>query len=295
MGLFSNLFSRPSSKGGSGFSLKDIFFKTDETLYKTLEERLIAADTGLDLTREIVTKLRTIVTEQHLREPDDIKKALRAELRSILRDGTLALSGPTLLFIVGVNGVGKTTTIAKLATLLKQDHSVLLVGADTFRAAATEQLTVWAERVGVDIVKGQPASDPAAVLFDGMTKASARSIDLVIADTAGRFHNKDSLMRQLEKMKRIAVEKFPPYRFVPLLVLDATVGQNGFEQAKVFTETVSVSGVVLSKFDASAKGGVVFAVNRSLNLPVLFAGTGEKATDIITFDPDAFVAAVVGE
>ncbi|MEK6793225.1 MAG: signal recognition particle-docking protein FtsY [Spirochaetota bacterium] len=290
MGLF-DAFKRTGTK--KGFSLRDIFTRIDGSLYQTLEERLVDADAGPDTAREIVSLLKAAVDTKKLRESDAVRAELAAILKQMLHTGTLAIDGKTLLFIVGVNGVGKTTSIAKLASWIKPTTVPLLVAADTFRAAAIEQLDEWATRISVPIVKGQPAGDPAAVLFDALTSAKAKNIDCVIADTAGRFHNKEGLVRQLMKMKTIAVERFPEFRFVPLLVLDATVGQNGFDQAKVFFEALAVQGIILSKFDSSAKGGILFAISRRLSIPVLFIGTGEKPSDISPFNAASFVDGIV--
>lgn len=290
MGLF-DVFKRSGTK--KGFSLRDIFTRIDETLYRTLEERLVEADAGPDTAREIVTMLKAAVEAKKLRESDAVRAELASILKGMLIPGTLDISGKTLLFIVGVNGVGKTTSISKLAAFIKPTKTPLLVAADTFRAAAIEQLDEWANRLSVPIVKGQPAGDPAAVLFDALTSAKAKNIDCVITDTAGRFHNKEGLVRQLIKMKTIAVERFPEFRFVPLLVLDATVGQNGFDQAKVFFEALAVEGIILSKFDSSAKGGILFAISRRLSIPVLFIGTGEKPADLSAFNAAAFVDDIV--
>lgn len=278
------------------FTLSDLFSKNlNEAFYAELEARLLAADTGIELTKTLVTELRNELEKEKTVTPESAKERFRTILLRLFVDEPFAIDGKTLLFIIGVNGVGKTTTIAKLANRYKNAHTTLLVAADTFRAGAIEQLDIWARRIGVPIVKGQEGGDPASVLFDALTKAQNANIDLVIADTAGRFHNKEHLMRELAKMKRIAVEKFPSFKFIPLLAIDTNVGQNGFEQAKLFLDELGAKGAILAKFDATGKGGIAFAINTYLSLPIFFVGTGETLDDISAFDKRAFVASILDE
>ncbi len=257
------------------------------------EKTLIKGDVGYDLTKEIITKLREQVATQKITTTIEARALLRSILISCFSQKKLDLQKKSLLFIVGVNGVGKTTSIAKLANYIKGNFSVLLAAGDTFRAAAIEQLSTWAKRVGIDIVKGQQGGDPASVIFDAMTKAKANDIDVVIVDTAGRFHNQENLVKQLEKMKRIATERFAEYKFTPILVLDANVGQNGVEQAKVFSNSLDVDGVMLAKLDSSSKGGIALSINYYLSLPIFYYGCGEKLEDIREFDTEAFVDSIL--
>lgn len=283
------------AKPKQAFSLAWLFRKgISDAFYEELSRALIEADSGVDLTREVVKELKARVEEKRLTDPDAVRKEFRDILEGVFLPSDFSFSGNTILFIVGVNGVGKTTSIAKIANMLKEKHSVILGAADTFRAAAIEQLEMWAERLSLPIVKGQQGGDPASVLFDAVTKARTKAHDLVIIDTAGRFHNKEHLVRQLTKMMSVAREKFSDYRLLPLLVLDANVGQNGFEQAKVFLENCAVEGVMLAKFDATAKGGVAFAVNKYLSLPIMSVGVGEKPENIKRFDKNEFLDNVLG-
>ena len=205
----------------------------------------------------------------------------------------MELKEKNILFIVGVNGVGKTTTIAKLSNLLKKEHNIIIAASDTFRAAAIEQLEEWANRLSVSIVKGQQAGDPASVLFSALDKAKSINADIVIVDTAGRFHNQDNLIRQLEKMKKISTERFSEFNFIPILVLDANVGHNGIEQAKVFTDSLNIEGAIVSKMDSSAKGGVAISVAYYLSLPIFYLGYGEKVDDFKEFDIENFVDSIL--
>ncbi|MBI1843910.1 MAG: signal recognition particle-docking protein FtsY [Actinobacteria bacterium] len=270
--------------------------KIDPETWVELEEALIRADVGATLTASLIEELRDQVTALGLTESADLIERLKADIKARLfvddRSLHLADVGPSVWLFVGVNGVGKTTTIGKLASREHADgRSVLLAAGDTFRAAAVEQLGMWAARAGVDVVRGGEGSDPSAVIFDAIQRAAARGVDLVMADTAGRLHTKVNLMEELKKVRRVA-EKPPGNVTEVLLVLDATTGQNGLTQAREFAEAVEVTGVVLTKLDGSAKGGIVLAIQSELGIPVKLVGLGEAAADLVAFDPDEFVEAL---
>jgi len=272
--------------------------QVDDALFEELEETLILADVGVQTTRRLLDGLRQRVAAGELRTPDDVVEGLRDAVGEVLagRDRSLDRgTGPaTVWLFVGVNGVGKTTTIGKVAAAERgAGRSVLLAAADTFRAAAADQLALWGERARVEVVRGAEGGDPAAVVFDAVQRAAARGIDLVLADTAGRLHTKTNLMAELEKVRRVAARPPADLREV-LLVLDATTGQNGLAQARVFADAVQVTGVVLTKLDGSAKGGIVIAVEAELGVPVKLVGVGEGVDDLVPFDPVAFVDAVLG-
>jgi fused signal recognition particle receptor len=267
------------------------FDPADEDAWERLEEALIAADVGVPATAELVRRLeaRPDVTE--------LGAALAEEIAALLPDpGTLAVADrPSVLLVVGVNGTGKTTTIGKLAQRLREHgHSVLLAAADTFRAAAEEQLEIWARRAGADFVGGQRGSDPAAVAFDAVAAAQARGHDVVIVDTAGRLHTQTNLMEELAKVRRVIEQKLEHAPHETLLVIDATTGQNGLQQARLFTDAVGVTGVALTKLDGSAKGGIAVAIGHELGLPVKLIGVGERLEDLRPFDPQDFATALVG-
>jgi fused signal recognition particle receptor len=259
-----------------------------------VEETLIAADVGASLAADVVDRAR------RRREAGGAEAAVRGELAALLvpREGTWMPrpstdGGPAVVLVVGVNGTGKTTTIGKLAARYSADgRSVILAAADTFRAAAIEQLRIWADRAGVAVVAHAPGADPGAVVFDAIDAAVARGADIVIADTAGRLHTKSNLMDELRKVRRIIDRRLPGATPETLFVLDATTGQNGLAQAKAFHEAVGLTGIVLTKLDSTARGGIVFAIEDALKVPVRFVGVGEKTTDLLPFDPDAFVAAL---
>lgn len=270
--------------------------KIDPETWVELEEALIRADVGATLTASLIEELRDQVTTLGLTDSADLIERLKADIKARLfvddRSLRLADTAPSVWLFVGVNGVGKTTTIGKLASREHADgRSVLLAAGDTFRAAAAEQLGMWAERAGVDVVRGAEGSDPSAVIFDAIQRAAARGVDLVMADTAGRLHTKVNLMEELRKVRRVA-EKPPGNVTEVLLVLDATTGQNGLTQAREFAEAVEVTGVVLTKLDGSAKGGIVLAIQSELGIPVKLVGLGEAAADLVAFDPDEFVEAL---
>jgi fused signal recognition particle receptor len=265
---------------------------TDETWDK-LEELLIRADVGVETTVYLVDRLRQRARDEAILQADELQKALREELRALLPDAApLNLGGRErdVLLVVGVNGSGKTTSIAKMAhRWQRMNRRVLLAAADTYRAAAGEQLDIWARRVGADIVKGPQRGDPGAVVFDALQAARSRDKDLIIVDTAGRLHTQYNLMSELQKVRRVAANKVDGAPHETLLVLDATTGQNALSQARHFQEAVEVTGIVLAKLDSTAKGGMVFAIARELELPIRFVGTGETLEDLAPFDPNAFV------
>ena len=267
---------------------------TDE-LYDDLEEQLILADTGADVAMRLVEELRQEVRRKHLKTGADALEALKGIIREMLRaDGEMQLSGrPAVVLVIGVNGVGKTTSIAKLAHLYKQQGKrVMLAAGDTFRAAAAEQLCVWAERADVPVVKHNEGADPAAVLFDAVQSAAARGYDMVICDTAGRLHNKKNLMDELSKISRVVHKACGTASVETLLVLDAITGQNAISQASQFIDAAGATGIVLTKLDGTAKGGAVISIKAKLGLPVRFVGVCEGMDDLMEFDPDAFVDAL---
>ncbi len=270
---------------------------TDDT-WDDLEEALLRADVGVGLTTELIDELREQVKTESLTTPDQVLDALKGELLERLEgvDRSLVLDPrpgePCVWLFVGVNGVGKTTTIGKVgARQIADGHSVVMAAGDTFRAAAAEQLEQWADRVGADLVRGAEGGDPSSVIFDGVQRAAARGADLVLADTAGRLHTKVNLMEELRKVRRVA-DRPPGHVSEVLLVIDATTGQNGLTQARQFTEAVEVTGVVLTKLDGSAKGGIVLAIQNDLGLPVKLVGLGETAADLVDFDAEEFIEAL---
>jgi fused signal recognition particle receptor len=275
--------------------------KIDPELLTKLENVLLAADIGPRTTHQILEAVRQKLDRHALHTASDLKAELRNQLLHVLRtlpspDGSSAPARklhPHVIFVVGVNGTGKTTTIGKLAHRLRQDgRSVVLAAGDTFRAAAIEQLAVWASRTGAEIIKTKSGGDPAAVVYDALTSARARNADIVIVDTAGRLHTKSNLMAELDKMKRTAAKIVPGAPHDVLLVMDATTGQNGLAQAREFTATAGVTGIVLTKLDGTAKGGIVVAITRELGLPVRYVGTGETLEDLVPFDAETFVSSL---
>ncbi len=270
------------------------FDKLDDEFYDQLEEALILADVGVDSATDAVEKLRKKVKERLLTRADEVKDALRAILAEKLEVGDAALNlstTPSIVLFIGVNGVGKTTSIGKLAAQLKAEgKKVLLCAGDTFRAAAADQLEIWADRAGVDIIRQHEGADPGAVLFDALQAAKARGVDVVLCDTAGRLHNKQNLMNELAKLRKIIARECPDSVCETLLVLDATTGQNGLVQARTFKETAGLTGIILTKLDGTAKGGIVIAIAQELQVPVKFVGVGEGIDDLKPFDAREFTA-----
>ena len=273
------------------------FTGENEEFFDDLEETLILADAGVDTATEAVERLRALVRERGLRGGEEVQAAfveIMADYLTFEEMGLRLNTKPSVILMVGVNGVGKTTTIGKLARRYTDEgKKVLLAAADTFRAAAAEQLTVWADRAKVNIVRHEEGSDPAAVVFDAIAAAKARGMDIIIVDTAGRLHNKQNLMNELAKMRKIIDRECPDAAKETLLVLDATTGQNGLIQARQFKETAGLTGIVLTKLDGTAKGGIVFAIAQELGVPVKFAGMGEGIDDLQPFDAKAFTEAMV--
>jgi fused signal recognition particle receptor len=267
----------------------------DRSTLDDLEATLIGADLGTTTTHEVLEKLRDKADRKQIKDVNELKRLLKEELLTILtstssRPVTKVDGTPEVIIVVGVNGTGKTTTIGKLAQVFRaQGKTVLLCAADTFRAAAIEQLEIWGQRTGTEVIKTKAGGDPSAVLFDALQSAMSRKTDYVIVDTAGRLHTKQNLMLELEKMKRTAQRIVPGAPHETLLVMDATTGQNGLQQARQFTQSSGVTGIVLTKLDGTAKGGVVVAISRELGLPVRYVGVGEKAGDLLPFDPREFV------
>jgi fused signal recognition particle receptor len=267
----------------------------DRNTLDDLEATLIGADLGTKTTEQLLTTLREKADRKQIADVTELKSLLKQEVRNVLLRANVqpvqTVDGePEVIMVVGVNGTGKTTTIGKLANVFRADgKNVLLCAADTFRAAAIEQLEVWGDRTGTEVIKTKPGGDPAAVLFDALQAAKARNLDYVIVDTAGRLHTKSSLMTELEKMRRTAQRIITGAPHETLLVVDATTGQNGLQQAKLFTESAGVTGIVLTKLDGTAKGGIVVAISNELGLPVRYVGVGEKAGDLLRFDAEAFV------
>lgn len=280
--IFSNL--------GFGSELNDDF-------YDELEESLILADTGMDVTLELVEELRSRVKAEHIKTVEEARSCMVEIIAEAMDagDNTLDLSTkPSVVLFIGVNGVGKTTTIGKIGAQLKADSKkVLFCAADTFRAAAAEQLTIWSDRAGVDIVKQHEGADPAAVVFDAITAAKARNAHVILVDTAGRLHNKQNLMNELNKISRVVDRELPGAARETLLVLDATTGQNGLIQAKQFKEAAGITGIVLTKLDGTAKGGIAIAIAKELGVPVKYAGIGEGIDDLKPFDAREFAQALI--
>ena len=273
------------------------FSEIDDDFYDELEESLILADLGVETSTKATDRLRKVIRERRLKTPDEAKEALKEILAEMLSVGDTALNlstTPSVMLVIGVNGVGKTTTIGKIATqLVKQGKKVLLVAGDTFRAAAADQLEIWAGRAGADLVRQHEGADPASVVFDGIQAARARNVDVIIVDTAGRLHNKTNLMNELNKISRIVERELPDAAKEVLLVLDGTTGQNGLIQAKQFKEIAGVTAMAVTKLDGTAKGGIVIAVSDALQIPVKFVGVGEQADDLMPFVARDFVEALI--
>lgn len=277
----------------------------DDALFDELEELLISADIGVATAFEILESVREGISRKEIDDLQALKDAIRRKLLEILVssnrkgvDSEVSISigaQPYVLMVVGVNGVGKTTTIGKLAQRIKSEgNKVLICAADTFRAAASDQLEIWAQRSGVEIVQQKQGTDPAAVLFDALRAAKARDVDVLIVDTAGRLHNKANLMSELEKMKRVASKEIPDAPHETLLVIDAVTGQNGLEQARQFTKIADVTGIVLTKLDGTAKGGIAVAISKELGLPIRYVGVGEGVNDLLVFDPQKYIDGLFG-
>ena len=299
MGFFDKIFSGLSKTRNNMEELEELFqgYAPDsEDFYDELEELLVLSDVGAATAERVVYLMRKKTWEDRFRKGDEARRGLIQVLTKLLDAGDTALkleTKPSVILMVGVNGVGKTTTTGKLAHQLKEEgKKVMLVAGDTFRAAAAEQLGIWAERSGADIVRHEEGSDPAAVVFDGISAAKARGCDVVIIDTAGRLHNKANLMNELAKIRRIIDRELPEADVETLMVLDATTGQNGLIQAKQFLETAGLTGIVLTKLDGTAKGGIVFAIANDLKLPVKYVGVGEGMDDLIPFNAENFVTAL---
>lgn len=299
MGLFDKMFSGLAKTRDNMIQLEELFqdYAPDsEQFYDDLEEMLIMSDVGIETAEKIVAGMRKLTWEKRFRKGYEAREGLIEYLSKMLTADGLELdltTKPSVILMVGVNGVGKTTTIGKLSAQLKADgKNVLLCAADTFRAAAAEQLEIWAQRSGVDIVRHEEGSDPASVVFDSMNAAKARHKDVVIVDTAGRLHNKQNLMNELAKIRRVIERELPDAAVETLMVLDATTGQNGLIQAKEFLNTAQLTGIVLTKLDGTAKGGIVYAIANELKLPVKYVGVGEGIDDLIPFDPKSFTEAL---
>ncbi|HEO8422540.1 signal recognition particle-docking protein FtsY [Niallia sp. FSL W8-0635] len=295
-------FKEGLSKTRNNFSdkvndLVSRYRKVDEDFFEELEEILIGADVGFETVMELIDELKNEVKRKNIQDPKEVQDVISEKLVAIYQNGeeesstiNMQADGLTVILFVGVNGVGKTTTIGKLAHKYKEEgKKVLLAAGDTFRAGAIEQLEVWGERVGVDVIKHSEGSDPAAVMFDAVQAAKSRDADILLCDTAGRLQNKVNLMKELEKVKRVIEREVPGAPHEVLLVLDATTGQNALVQAKTFKETTNVSGIVLTKLDGTAKGGIVLAIRNELHIPVKFVGLGEKMDDLQSFDPERYV------
>ena len=273
-----------------------VFVKVDEELFENLEEALIMADLGFETSTYIIEELRKNVKLKHITDGNEVKKELQSVISQILKEQDFSMhldTAPAVILVIGVNGVGKTTSIGKIAMHYKSmGKKVLLAAADTFRAAAIDQLDVWAQRSGCEIIKHQENSDPAAVVFDACAAAKARGADVLICDTAGRLHNKKNLMAELEKINRVISRELPGAARETLLVLDATTGQNAVSQAKLFGEAADITGIVLTKLDGTAKGGIVIAISKEQQIPVKFVGVGEGIDDLQEFNPEDFARAL---
>ena len=294
-----SIFEKQSFFGRLSKKIGDIIMfrpTPDEEMIDELEEELIISDLGIDTTLRITERLRDDIRHERLADADAVKVKIASIVAEMLDKGDrLALCSdiPLVIMLIGVNGVGKTTTIAKLAHMLKKEgKSVLLIAADTFRAAAAEQLSIWGERVGVPVIKHKEGADPSAVIFDGLAAARARNIDVVICDTAGRLHNKKNLMNELSKMNKVIDREFPGAARETLLVLDATTGKNAVSQAKEFSEVADLTGIVLTKLDGTAKGGIVVTIADEFDLPVKFIGLGEGLDDLKVFSPQDFADSI---
>lgn len=297
MGFFQKIIDGlKKTKQAIGFKLNELFRRGifDEDFYDELEFILLGADIGEETTEEIIGTLRERMRRDQVSDAQKANEYLRRVLADILGDEKFSFDTPCVITVVGVNGVGKTTTVGKLANIfVRQGKSVVIAAADTFRAAAGEQLEVWAERAKVRIIKHEEGSDPAAVVFDALSSAKSRGTDVVLVDTAGRLHNKKNLMEELKKINRVIEREFPQADRKNLIVLDATTGQNALSQVDVFNEAVDIDGIVLTKLDGTAKGGVVLAIKHDMDIPVYFVGVGEGIDDLMEFDAASYVEGIV--
>lgn len=295
MGFFDKL-KQSLSKTRENFSEKfdnllKFTKKIDDETFDELEELLIASDVGVNTTLKLIERLRE--DAKRLKSSEELKQKLKEEIINLFPESDISLTSPTILLVVGVNGVGKTTSIGKLANKYKNlGKKVILAAADTFRAAAIDQLEIWGNRVGVDVIKHQEGADPASVLFDALQAGKARKADLIICDTAGRLHTKKNLMEELKKLYRVCQKEYPEASVTSLMVLDATTGQNALIQAKTFRDAVDFQGIILTKLDGTAKGGIVVAIASELKIPVWYIGIGEGIDDLQEFDHQAFVDAI---
>ena len=299
MGLFSRIKNGLlRTRGKMGAQVDELIENTkeiDEDFFEELTDILVMSDVGARLSAECVDKLRKNCADQKIKDPAKARELLKDILVQEMIAPPMVLKGPSVLFVIGVNGVGKTTSIGKLASRFKMiGRRVVIVAGDTFRAAAAEQLNIWADRAEVPIVKQHEGADPASVVFDGIQVAKARHADIVIVDTAGRLHNKTHLMDELKKMARVVEREFPEADMHALLVLDATTGQNGLNQAKVFMDVTKLDGIILTKLDGTAKGGIAIAIRRETGLPVRYIGVGEGLDDMQPFDAHEFIDAIIG-
>lgn len=297
MGFFKKLFSGLKKTAAAVTNgIASIFTKTfDDEFYEDLETILISADLGVEATEKIIEDIKLTVKAEKIKTEDELKQRLVQSIAEILDNETPELTDPTVLMVVGVNGVGKTTSIGKLANLLKEEgKSVLLVAGDTFRAAATEQLVEWSQRSKVRIVKQGAGADPASLVFDALTSMKAKGEQVAIVDTAGRLHNKTNLMAELQKIDRVVGKVMPDANYRKLLVIDATTGGNALSQVEYFNEAVGLDGIILTKLDGTAKGGIVVAIKHKFNIPVWYVGVGEQINDLVPFDAQSFAAGLVG-
>ncbi len=297
-GFFKKIFqglekTRNTIMSGVDNVLKN-FVKIDEELFEELEEALILSDIGANTSVEIIEKLRDLVKTRRVTDGNEVKELIKEIIADILRDeGELELPSPSVILVIGVNGVGKTTTIGKLASNYKAEgKNVILAAADTFRAAAIDQLEIWGRRSDIPVIKQQENSDPAAVVFDAVKAAKARKADILICDTAGRLHNKKNLMEELKKISRVISREYPEAHVETFIVLDATTGQNALSQVSVFKESADITGIVLTKLDGTAKGGIIIPIKNELKIPVRFVGVGEGITDLQPFVAEDFAAAL---
>ncbi|MBQ4158891.1 MAG: signal recognition particle-docking protein FtsY [Clostridia bacterium] len=300
MGLFSKikegLFKTRGNMGAKMDELVENTKKIDDDFFEDLIDIMIMSDVGVKTAEEAVNKLREKCENENITDAGKAKSEFAKIMADMMRDQPMKLENPSVLFIIGVNGVGKTTSIGKLAARMKLiGRRVMIVAGDTFRAAAAEQLTVWAERADVPIIKRGEGADPASVVFDGIQAAKAKHADVLIVDTAGRLHNKAHLMEELKKMARIVSREFPEAGMHALLVIDATTGQNGLNQASVFKDVANLDGIILTKLDGTAKGGIAVAIRRELGLPVRYIGVGEGLDDMQPFDAKEYIEAILGE